>query len=207
MKRGLGTLILAMTFCSPIATASVVAFDDLASGIYGDTLIYGDVTFKSQAGGKLEVTNQSADGFGNAHSLPNKLSVWGDPPLTPKEKTSILIFFNHTVQSVDFWLTGTFHDTTVNAYDKNGDLIDTFLQTFPLSGPVAPDGNPWDYYYDHVLNLIRLQGAAISKVTIQPSAYDGFSIDDLAYAAIPEPSTVLLMIWGLLGLSFVKMKK
>lgn len=160
----------------------VINFDDIALGDYGDSLRYGDVTIETYPGSHLEVTDQSADGFGNAHSLPNKLSVWGDQPLVPKEKTSFLVVFDYPVQEVSFWLTGTFHDTTVNAYDVNDNLVATFLQTYPKDGPLAPDGTPWDYYYDRVLRFINIEATDISKISIQPSAYDGFSIDDLTYS-------------------------
>ncbi|HOW59759.1 MAG TPA: PEP-CTERM sorting domain-containing protein [Candidatus Omnitrophota bacterium] len=200
-------ILLLLPFLAPNARAAIITFDDLSLGVYGDTLTIGDVTIKSQMGGKLAITDQTADGFGNAHSLPNKLSVFGDEPLVPKEKASFLIFFDNPIQSVNFWITGNGHDTNVDAYNADGNLVDSFLQTYPMNEPTAPDGRPWDYYYDGVLRLITLEASDISKVTVQPSAYDGFSIDDLSYTAIPEPSTMLLMLSGLLGLPFVRRKK
>jgi len=189
------------------AGAMVITFDDLARGVYGDTLTYGNATIKSQAGGILEITDQTADGFGNAYSLPNKLCVWGNQPLTPKEKTSFVLLFSEPIEEFSFWLTGTFHDTTVIAFDANGSPVETFVQTYPQTGPTAPDGSSWDYYYDRALRFIDLDATAIRKVSIQPAAYDGFSIDHVSYQVIPEPSTLFLLTSALLSVSFRRRKK
>ncbi|MBN1527346.1 MAG: hypothetical protein JW919_07180 [Candidatus Omnitrophica bacterium] len=167
-----------------ILPATLINFDDLALGDYGDITHFGDVTISTYTGGHLQVTKQLTDGFGNAYSGPNKLSVWGDQPWVPMQKTSFSLLFDTPVEQVSFWLTGTFHDTTVTTYDSYGNLLGTFVQTYPMDGALAPDGTPWDWYYDRVLRFINIGGSNISRMVIQPSAYDSFSIDDLSYAVV-----------------------
>jgi len=195
--------VLALTVlcvCAVRADADMLTFDDLYLGDYGDSLTYGDVQIQTYTGSHLQITNQSADGMGNAHSSPNKLSVWGNQPWVPKEKTSFVLLFGHPVTEVGFWLTGTFHDTTVNAFDYDANLLETFVQTYPCVGPLAPDGTPWDYYYDRELRFISIGASAISTLSIQPSAYDSFSIDDVSYNVVPAPGALLL---GSIGVGLV----
>ena len=198
-------LILAvgiMVLTGTNANAAILTFDDLALGDYGNTLNYNGVTFTTYLTSHLQVTDQTADGFGNAHSLPNKLSVWGEQPLTPIEKTRFDVNFNAPVEQVSFWLTGTFHDTTINAYSASGSLLETYIQTYPMDGALAPDGNAWDYYYDRQIRLIGLNASGISEISIQPSQYDGFSIDALGYNPVvtPEPATLVLFSIGGAGM-------
>lgn len=195
--------ILLVPFC---ASAVVLNFDDLALGDYRDNFRYNDVIIQTYPGAHLQVTDQTADGYGNARSLPNKLSVWGDQPLVPKEKTSFLFLFDAPVADFSFWLTGVGHDTTVNAYDSAGNIIETYIQTYPTIGPPPSGYAGWDYYYDGVLRLVELQQSGISRVSIQPLAYDGFSIDDVSYNVVPEPASLLLLSFSLLGAGFFKRK-
>jgi hypothetical protein len=198
MKKIILSLIF-LFLLLPYANASILTFDDLSLMDYGDSFIYNNVLISTYPGAHLQITDQSADGYGNAHSLYNKLSVWGDQPLVPKEKTSFLLTFNFPVENFNFWITGVGQETTINAFDEGGNLIETFVQTYPFVGP-PPEGFPgWDYYYDRVLTNITLQSSSIYKVSIQPAAYDGFSIDDISYNVVPEPATLLLFGTGLIG--------
>ena len=184
-----------LVISSPNALANTKTFDDLATGEYGQSLLYGDIAVKAIPTAHLMITDFTSDGFGKAHSLPNKLSVRGGEPLTT-EQTSMLIDFANPVEGVNFWLTGTFHDTTVTAYNNFGTSIESFTQTYPTSGSTAPDGRPWDFYYDDQLRFIELSSSGISQLFIQPSAHDGFSIDDLSYTVTPEPVSAALFLLG-----------
>jgi len=199
MKRQSILVLIMLGVCVAGTNADMVTFDDLALGDYGDSLRYGDIVIEAYPGSHLQVTDQSADGMGSAHSSPHKLSVWGDQPWVPKEKTSFMLVFDDPVVEVGFWITGTFHDTTASAYNAADDLLTTFVQTYPMDEPRAPDGRPWDYYYADQLRFINLKGPPISKVSIQPSGYTHFSMDDVSYEVVPAPGAVIL---GSIGITF-----
>lgn len=191
------------------ASAAILTFDDLALGDYGNSFRYEDVNIETYTASHLLVTSVETDrGWGNEHSLPNKLSVASDRNTTPDlpEVTSFNILFDFPVQDVSLWLTGAFHETTINAYDSGEVLLSTFVQTYPMEGPTAPDGNTWDVYYDRVLRFINVSGSDIARLHIQPSIYDGFSIDDVSYTPVPEPATLSLLGLGLLGFVFKRKK-
>jgi hypothetical protein len=163
----------------------IIDFNDWATGDYGNSLKHDAITIATYPSSHLEVTDQTGVtyGYGNVYSIPNQLSVWGEQPWLYKEQTSFSLQFDYPVYNFSFWITGTFHDTTVVAYDKNGNVLETFVQTYPIDWNIpSPDGSPWDAYYDRVLRFIQLNASGISKITIQPSGYDGFSIDDLTYS-------------------------
>ncbi len=209
MKKLILLSIVSMLLFVPDVSAAIITFDDLALGDYGNSLRYGDVTIQTYPESHLLVTSVNTDrGWGNEHSLPNKLSVASDRNSTPDlpEVTSFNMLFDFSVQDVCFWLTGTFHDTTINVYNPEGTLVSTFVQTYPMIESRAPDGNAWDVYYDRALQLVNVEGSGIARLHIQPSAYDGFSIDDIIYnpviepTPVPEPATMLLLAPALLGL-------
>lgn len=193
MKISIAILVIIINsvfFYTP-AYALLIHFDDLSVGNYGDNLKVNDVSFQSISPGYLMITDQTADGFGRAYSPENKLSVIGESSMY-KEQTSFDILFGTPVNNFSFWITGTFHDTTITAFDEYDQEIFIFIQNYPMSGPTAPDGTPWDYYYDRQLRFINIDALYTSRINIQPSAYDGFSIDHLSYNPIPESSTILL---------------
>jgi hypothetical protein len=203
-----------LCFC-PHASANssvLLTFDNLSKGNYGNKFTYDGVTFETYPTSELEVTGPSpndADGLGTAYSLPNKLSVVGAQPTSDPAQSSFTLLFNQPANNINFWLTGTFHNTTIDAYNSSSQLVSSYTQAYPQNGP-PPAGFPgWDYYYDTTLNDINVNGSGISKLTIQPSAYDGFSIDNVSYHlnAAPEPvSTILFLVGGAIML-FIKRRQ
>lgn len=211
MKKILLSLIFVFLYilmAIPNAYSLIIDFDELTPGIQifsgiptVDTLIYPDLIFE---GKNLSPTTDGYYGIGYAVSSPNKLTVLGQNTGT-KEETSINVNFTKTVFDVSFWITGTFHDTNVFVYDIDNNLIENYLLHLPMIG-TSPSGEPWDIYYDRSKHYIALNSTNIKKILIQPQIYDGFSIDDISYNPIPEPTTLLLFGTGLAG-AFMRRKR
>lgn len=159
--------------------STVINFDDLSVGQYGNNLIFYDgVTFSTEGTAYLVITDESYDrGYGIEHSLPNKLSVFNPP-------SDLWIQFDYPVNSVGFWLSGAYKTRIIYAYDSDDNEVVSYTQLYPMEEPSAPDGTPWDFYYDRQEYYINLQGDNITKVLIQAIGYDGFSIDDLTYSSL-----------------------
>jgi hypothetical protein len=192
MKKYFLLSLLSVFLLWSYASATLITFDNLPAyhnsssygdpGDYGTRLSYGHVTFKTVSGSHLLVTSTDWDrGFGIEHSLPNKLSC--DAPVGQRTVSEITMLFDSPVKNVSFWLSGLFRDTGIYAYDKKGKLLESFVQTYPQTGPLAPDGRPWDYYYAETENLESLNISGISKVKVLTlyGYYDYFSIDNLSF--------------------------
>jgi hypothetical protein len=192
------------------AQAVLINFDDLSAGanLYTGVPTTNGIDYLGTkfSGTNLSITTDAYYGNGTAHSGPNKLTVLGQNTDT-KEETGITIEFAQKInREVNFWVTGTFHDTNIYAYDDHGKLIENYLLSLPQDGPVAPTGEQWDVYYDKSQHFISLDSNNVKKVLIQPTTFDGFSIDNLHYAPVPEPASAVLLGSGLLGLFRVRRK-
>jgi hypothetical protein len=196
MKKAI--LLIVFMLSTSTSFAALLNFDDLAVGLYGNSLTYRSVTF---TGAGLGVTDLNYDrGYGIEHSLSNKLTVFDNP-------SDLWIEFHEPVLNISFWLSGAYKTREIYAYDSNNIELVKFVQTYPMIGPLSPWGTSWDYYYDRQEAFINLEEYGIVKVLIKAVGYDGFSIDDLQYAPVPLPPSSLLFGTGLIGcFGYIKWK-
>jgi lysophospholipase L1-like esterase len=169
MRRTSGILAaaLALAFAGRCFAAPHTFDTQVPDGNYGSTLTLDELTYQSENGSRLSVTNASSSGLGAASSLPNKLSTFATEPPPSGQRTSLTVRFEVPAKFVDFWLTGTSFDTTIQTFDSQNNLLSTLVRTPAQTGQIQ----------------ITASTVPISKLFIQPSAYDGFSIDNMCYQA------------------------
>ena len=204
----------ALTMAAVPATAATVTFDTTPGGspVVSETLITGQyaslgVTFlgiyddNSTAGpvatnyaGGPEGPNYQGNYLGNAQTgVPFVVSPTFS--FTPRFQTLRISFANGanniSLSHNDFALVT---QTTFNAYDVNGAL----LQTFTVN-----DGNGWAVRTLSASNVYRLDlVASVGNVGNNYFGIDNLNFTPLAAAAVPEMATWTMMIAGFGGIGF-----
>lgn len=178
-----------MPLSDPALTGgTVIDFESQALGIY-TALTIGDVTFTA---------NNNHLQIDNTYQGYNQTGIYLDNGTYGNNGFGILtISFASAVNAFGFnWgMAEPFAQWTLNAYDSLNNLIDT--QILPSTGA----SNAQEFYG---ISAIGISSAILSWT----GDYDWVGIDNFTYtSSVPEPSTLLLLGSGLLGLGFFARKR
>ncbi len=209
MKSSLRILLLGFVsgmFLPAISFASIQTFDDLVADNYGPTLSLDELTFQSENGMWLAITNAASDGLGTANSLPNKLSLVGQEIPAATQRSGLTVRFKVPAKAVDFSLTGTFYDMTIKAFDSQNNLLAMVVDAHHKEDPLTSGGASIGVDSDKEIRQVRIaspqpSSAGIAKLFIQSAKYDPFSIDDVCYQ-IDADYTAPLVTFEYPGYSF-----
>jgi len=179
-------------FDSAYSTASAQNWDSFANGtvIANGTTLNG-ITYQTNSSNSALVTSAWL-----SSSAPNGLGETGDTYFT---SDSITFTFSQPLSAfaIDINTYATNHGD-ITATLGNGSVIDSTFDPFP-------GFNTGEF-------LGFSDTSSFNSVTIEdPSPGDGYTLDTLMYAnapksAVPEPTTVALMIVGLMGITVITFK-
>jgi len=186
---------------------ATIDFDSFSPGVNLDGVTIDDVTLNALNSNDLIVLNTSSF-YGYSSSTPPHMispggTAWND------ENDDLSIDFSHGVKAagldVLFQVPDGASYTNVNFYSSSGTWLGGTSTHMP-----SPSGNP-GYQF---VGLITNQGdPLISYILINefdPTAPDhNIGFDSITYSSspVPEPSTCLLFLFGMLGIVGVKQKK
>jgi hypothetical protein len=150
------------------------------------------VTFNNPTFPGLETADTDLDSFIPSSSSPNALFVYQGGGQTGVQPFQIL--FSTPVNVVGFdWLSSFNSSLQLDAYDTHG----MFLETVSIVGTASPQGLGGFSGLEESVNIGRLDVSY--HPVFNPGASYNFSMDNLTFAAAPEPSGLVLASLGLLG--------
>mgnify|MGYP001605532509 FL=1 len=199
MKRLLSLLIavgFAVGFISSIQASQIISsadpslvggtvidFESQAAGSY-TTLAIGDVTFST--GEALYISNAYSGNYNTTgQSLQN--------PYGTNSFGTLNINFASSVNAFGFNWGASDTQWTLFAYDSSN----TLLESFAL--PITYGSNAGEFY--------GLAVTGIASATLIGASGDYIFVDNFTYSQVPEPSTLLLLGSGLIGLGYFGRKR
>jgi hypothetical protein len=130
---------------------------------------------------------------------------------SPSGSTGITFTFDKTVLGnlpTDVgivWTDGDGPNRTFKAYDQNGALLGTILDSSPLFFSSGGDNLPSNYRFFGATNSDGISSIFIANDN------GGIEVDDLQFgflsSGVPEPSTWAMMILGFAGIGFMAYRR
>ena len=196
-------IMVSMLLCAA-ANARVVNFDGIASGtkLQGSGYAYDN---RLSFSGDFRATDHTDWDWGRPHSGSNVLTSLGKPSPNTNPFMHFGYFTTHDydpdpVQSVSaFFSTQTGAMVRVTAYRPG---VSDFVPV--VSTVIGADGESWDNRLvelsttpDLPFELIEFEGVN------SPDDLLGFCLDDMTITLVPEPSSLLALAGGLMGLGLL----
>lgn len=196
-------------------TADVITFSEYGLGEENPEYIFGDMTvnFGGYFEGGLGTPTNGVLAL-DANAAPTYITTDGANPTspvlsgTPRFSGSIAVLFSENVAAVG--LDGGYFDaigaTTIEAYDRSGNILGAITNNqkgIEFFGLGDDSGDAVIAGIQFYITGNEPAGYAIDNLTF---AYDGGGYDG-GGDPVPEPATILLMSFGLLGLVGYKRKR
>ena len=206
MKTKLILWITAILVCCPVANAYTLMFDDLPSGtILQESAYVSD--YRIAPSGNLVVSDHQSSTWGPAHSGSNVLSslnTWSTSQILFGRFGPALADWDDVQYLSAFFGTNTNAQVRMTAYHVIPPATRITVATLIIGGPNVSWSNEFreiNTTPELSINSIYFEGVNSDEDLL------GFCLDDMTITLVPEPSSLLALGSGVLGLWGLRRRK